>query len=1129
VHEAPVLVTRAEDETSYAMSDRARSFDTASLTATDEDYSGRALEVLAVGNAAGGQVGFDAAGNVRFEPDAGFAGAAGFDYIVRDAWGNQYTNRHTLLLTATRDETLRAVNDVARVYAHAELTAGDENYSGAPLTIARIGATAHGTATIDDRGDADPANDRVVFVPEPGFAGWARFAYTVRDQWGNEAENTATVGVSRIVDAPRLATMNRIGFDIAGTRLTGQNDDGSGLPFALLALANAVGGTALLDTRGDADPLNDTVSFTPAAGFSGTAGFDFLVRDHWGQEALRHVEVTVTKAVDHLVHAMNNELARYDPSLLVANNDDGTGTPLAVLSVGSAVHGSVGFDAAGRIAFLPDPGYAGPAAFRYTVRDGYGNTLETTADVLVTRTQDQVAHTFGGAPVVLTDADLLRGFDDFSGRALTVTGISGATGGTLVREAGGRLVFDLDTAHIGRFDFEVEDAWGQRRAETLSLYDSDTADVVIGAPRTLVYAEHTFEITAEVLASQRLAGGGAELVNFYFTDAGELKPMLITAVKNAENAIIAGSLGSLPDSSGVLALAPGETLLVTPDRDLANDRARYTGTEIGFDFEVASPHGITATHHATLRVPYVPDTRIVETVENTLTRIDADELLKHSTDFSGAPMRVVQVANGSHGMAVLDTKGTADVGDDEIVFTPQAGYWSRLYDPATGRFHDMASLSGDAYAGPLRDPSDALREPASFTYTVEDALGNRFERSALVGVNYREVPQVATSLAIDYAQYAIVQSSGAHGQLVSSSPYPESALGYAGAWAFGHGPYSQNDLRVDPGGAWQFTEQVYSPAKDAPWKGNWGFAESYLWVRDPAGNQSDLLALLFGGYGDDGAPNDRGLQPVPLPHGTVYEAQYGLAYVPGSGALGAIGNGAIGHAAPVILDLDGDGVALVPPQISTVYFDMAGDGVARRTGWASSGDGILTIDLNQDGEIVSLAEMAFTQYLVGARTDLEGLRAFDANADLVLDATDPVWTALSVWQDADQDGLTDAGELRSLAAEGIRSLSLMSDWNTREDPGGNVVHGETTFERDDGTRGIAADVSLAYEAGPVVPEPAPAPIPGPSGWVEPGPQLVLQIIADMATQLSAPSEALVSVVPEPIPIAPGTIEESPFG
>jgi hypothetical protein len=104
----------------------------------------------------------------------------------------------------------------------------------------------------------------------------------------------------------------------------------------------------------------------------------------------------------------------------------------------------------------------------------------------------------------------------------------------------------------------------------------------------------------------------------------------------------------------------------------------------------------------------------------------------------------------------------------------------------------------------------------------------------------------------------------------------------------------------------------------------------------------------------------------------------------------------------------------------------------------------------------------------------------------------------------------------------------VSDWNTREDPGGNLVHGETSFERADGSRGIAADVSLAYEAGAMVPRAPPAP-PAPSGWVEPGPQLVLQIIADMATQLSPPGDALVSVVPEPIPIAPGMIEESPFG
>jgi len=94
-----------------------------------------------------------------------------------------------------------------------------------------------------------------------------------------------------------------------------------------------------------------------------------------------------------------------------------------------------------------------------------------------------------------------------------------------------------------------------------------------------------------------------------------------------------------------------------------------------------------------------------------------------------------------------------------------------------------------------------------------------------------------------------------------------------------------------------------------------------------------------------------------------------------------------------------------------------------------------------------------------------------------------------------------------------RLSSPRPDWNTRTD-GANIVHGETSFERADGSRGVAADVSLAYQQ--------------PPGWVEPSPQLILQIIADMATQLALPREALVSVVPEPLPFVPG-VEENLFG
>jgi hypothetical protein len=55
----------------------------------------------------------------------------------------------------------------------------------------------------------------------------------------------------------------------------------------------------------------------------------------------------------------------------------------------------------------------------------------------------------------------------------------------------------------------------------------------------------------------------------------------------------------------------------------------------------------------------------------------------------------------------------------------------------------------------------------------------------------------------------------------------------------------------------------------------------------------------------------------------------------------------------------------------------------------------------------------------------KGLRSMswvDANADGVIDASDPVFAELKVWQDADGDAVADFNELNSLAALGITRL-----------------------------------------------------------------------------------------------------------
>ena len=59
------------------------------------------------------------------------------------------------------------------------------------------------------------------------------------------------------------------------------------------------------------------------------------------------------------------------------------------------------------------------------------------------------------------------------------------------------------------------------------------------------------------------------------------------------------------------------------------------------------------------------------------------------------------------------------------------------------------------------------------------------------------------------------------------------------------------------------------------------------------------------------------------------------------------------------------------------------------------------------------------------QSDLEGLRAtYDLNHDNVINSADAVWSSLRVWRDANRDGITNSGELVTLASLGIRSLGF---------------------------------------------------------------------------------------------------------
>jgi len=168
--------------------------------------------------------------------------------------------------------------------------------------------------------------------------------------------------------------------------------------------------------------------------------------------------------------------------------------------------------------------------------------------------------------------------------------------------------------------------------------------------------------------------------------------------------------------------------------------------------------------------------------------------------------------------------------------------------------------------------------------------------------------------------------------------------------------------------------------------------------------------------------------------------------------------------APVVLDLDGDGVELISFAQSTVDFDVDGDGILDRTGWFGADDGLLVYDINNNGIVDDGSEISFQQYIEGAFSDLEGLAFFDSNANGLLDGGDDEFGNFRIWRDLNQDGITDDGELLTLEEIGVANIgltgTLTGDLPNASD---NVIYATSTYENSDGTTGTAGDTFFVFD------------------------------------------------------------------
>ena len=135
---------------------------------------------------------------------------------------------------------------------------------------------------------------------------------------------------------------------------------------------------------------------------------------------------------------------------------------------------------------------------------------------------------------------------------------------------------------------------------------------------------------------------------------------------------------------------------------------------------------------------------------------------------------------------------------------------------------------------------------------------------------------------------------------------------------------------------------------------------------------------------------------------------------------------------PIVIDFNKNGVTSTKLD-NTVYFDHDNNGFAEATAWIEKDDGLLALDKNDNGKIDNGNELfgnhTISNTIYGytdkkATNGYEALKVYDLNGDNVIDEKDEIFNKLKIWKDKNSNGITDEGELSSLADNNIKSIDL---------------------------------------------------------------------------------------------------------
>ncbi|MFT4924839.1 MAG: putative delta-60 repeat protein [Phenylobacterium sp.] len=383
------------------------------------------------------------------------------------------------------------------------------------------------------------------YQPPINFVGLEQFTYRITDAAGASAQAVATILITPQNDDP-VALDNTYNIQISGETLD------VAAPGLLANDYDIDVDTLVVDTTPVAPPSNGAVVlqsngsfvYTPNSGFIGVDEFTYQVSDASGARAQGTTTITVgqsnnppTAQNDSYTINENTVLSTAADGLasLLANDSDGDGDNLTVVSIGAPQHGTRTLGQNGHFSYIPAANFYGVDNMVYQLSDGTTTTTASITIIVLPQNAPPQANPDSGYQVAedssltVSAADgVLRNDSDSDGDELRVSNVLAANPrqGSVTINNDGSFIYIPQNNFTGndRFTYTVLDSFGQKDTAVVSISVTpvndapvavnDSAITDINTPVTINVLENDSDIDGDPLSiTAATAGTGSVIIS----------------------------------------------------------------------------------------------------------------------------------------------------------------------------------------------------------------------------------------------------------------------------------------------------------------------------------------------------------------------------------------------------------------------------------------------------------------------------------------------------------------------------------------------------------------------------------------------------------------------------------------